>query len=261
MNIVDEWLKEAEGDTTESVSPEPAQLTHPDRLVSWIDILGMRQRIKKNSVEDSIEVMEALHSNVRANCDVLAMQGKLHYLQVGDGFTIVADLDCHDILCSILCNIQWEILVYSGMTVRGAIAAGPIGINENPSVIIGPAFIEAYQLESENAIFPRIILSDSINKHVPEMHRNFKYIESDSDQIQYLDFISFIVQDRGLNSKMIEEIFETEHVYAEMARQHKDALNNGNPNTGLLQKYGWLIDKFRAHKVDLLSKPIGSDLQ
>jgi hypothetical protein len=65
---------------------------------------------------------------------------------------------------AILGNISfvWSKFIHNGYTVRGAIDFGDIYWDE--SELIGPAFINAYRLESEAARVSRVIVSSNLNK-------------------------------------------------------------------------------------------------
>ncbi len=56
----------------------------------------------------------------------------------------------------------WTTFIHNGYTVRGAIDFGDIYWDENE--LIGPAFINAYRLESEVAKISRVVVSSSLNK-------------------------------------------------------------------------------------------------
>jgi hypothetical protein len=59
-------------------------------------------------------------------------------------------------------------LLRDGLLIRGAIAKGSLYLKG--SIMFGPAFLEAYGIESKIAIFPRIVMSR-------EVHQDFKRIE------------------------------------------------------------------------------------
>src|SRR5205807_662034 len=51
-------------------------------------------------------------------------------------------------------------LIWRGMLSRGAVVEGKV--LHTDKMIFGPALVEAYDLESKAALFPRIILGDSL---------------------------------------------------------------------------------------------------
>ncbi len=70
---------------------------------------------------------------------------------------------------AILGNISyiWSTFIHSGYTIRGAIDFGDIYWDE--SELIGPAFINAYRLESEVARISRVVVSSNLNKVLKDL--------------------------------------------------------------------------------------------
>jgi hypothetical protein len=75
---------------------------------------------------------------------------------------------------AVLANISyvWSTSIDNGYTVRGAIDFGDIYWNEGD--LIGPAFINAYQLEREAARNSRIIVSSNLNKVLKNLVSRYK---------------------------------------------------------------------------------------
>jgi hypothetical protein len=163
----------------------------------------------------------------------------LDYVQLNDAFIIVGELDCIDELCRILCEIQWKVLVEIKLPIRGALTAGKIAVSDDLKVIIGPAFINALKMETENAIFPRILFSDEIYKHIDKTEIKFSYLSEDADNLKYLDYIKYeyALEDdfRNFDNKL--KVFGVKKLIKEQYE------NNINHNINLAQKYGWIITK------------------
>ncbi len=70
---------------------------------------------------------------------------------------------------AILGNISyiWSTFIHNGYTIRGAIDFGDIYWDENE--LIGPAFINAYRLESEVAGISRVVVSSNLNKVLKDL--------------------------------------------------------------------------------------------
>jgi hypothetical protein len=72
-----------------------------------------------------------------------------------------------------------------GFLIRGGISRGKL--YHSSGVVFGPAMIEAYELESRTAIYPRIILAPSLARSLgPAVHR-------EDDGIASIDYISFML--------------------------------------------------------------------
>lgn len=102
-----------------------------------------------NTVSDSVTICFGFDENI----------------QVGD---LVLGLE------SVIGNIAyiWSTFIHEGYTIRGAIDFGEIYWDENE--LIGPAFINAYRLESAVAKTSRVIISSQLNKNIQNLMTNYK---------------------------------------------------------------------------------------
>ena len=71
-----------------------------------------------------------------------------------------------EVILSNLIHI-WTTFIHNGYTIRGAIDFGDIYWDENE--LIGPAFINAYRLESEVAKVSRVVVSSNLNKVLKDL--------------------------------------------------------------------------------------------
>lgn len=194
-----EWIEQFE-----KIEGPPQALprrAYKENLVAFIDVLGMTDLVqeKKYDAEKILTTMGEIHKYVVTECEKLASTYKIEYLQIGDGFVIVTGLRLINRICEILSTVQWRTLVYSQMLVRGALTAGEVIVDG--SSFIGPAIIQAYKLERENAIYPRIIYMNEIENYVPKKSVKFNYIAEDQDKIKYLDFIKYNFDTKQLSIK------------------------------------------------------------
>lgn len=231
---IEEWLDE------ESLSPaieESPQRRYSEKMVAWIDILGIRRKIKnvgKYDAEAIFLIMEELHATVIELCDKYVAKNEMHYMQIADGVLIVAELALAKELCDIIAEIQWRILVNQQMLARGAITKGPVSVSHTNIKIIGPAYVDVYEFESENAIYARVILTDNVITHLKTVGDSLPgYIVEDADEIYYIDYIEFIKNKFSLNSKKVLTILKDRKVLHFL----KDGVND--KNLKVRQKYGW----------------------
>jgi len=249
--LVDDWIEEAgKSKLPISIKKEPRQ--YEKRIVAWFDILGMRKKISKSkNAEEILSLMEKFHYYMKLYCDAFIEQGEINYVQISDGFIISAKLSLLNDLCKILCEIQWKILVYDLMLLRGAITVGKVSISDDLKIIIGPAFIEAFALESENAIFPRILCSSEIKKQIPKKYFDFKYIKKDSDHFLFLDFLSYEIEQKKYNTKILDNFLEKHGVKDLLKNEY---FKNIKDNIRLAQKYGWLIKRFEENDILIIQE-------
>lgn len=88
------------------------------------------------------------------------------------------------------------ILALNGWLVRGAVSLGLLYIDE--SVVFGPALVEAYDLESQQARDPRVMLSpvvtELVRRHLGHYANPYKspqngYIVTDTDGIAFINYL------------------------------------------------------------------------
>jgi len=243
-----EWIAEAESSKVVPTA-DIQKRSYNDRLVAWIDTLAMRNKMRdSDDAEEIFTIMSRLQNYVENACSELVVKEKLNYLQISDGFIIVADLDCVNELCEILCQIQWQVLFYSQMLLRGALTAGKVSMSDDSKLIIGPAFIEAFAMESENAIFPRILFANEIKDYVKKDDISFSYLKEDSDHFTYLDFLQYMIEKNQIRTKDLKHLVQTQGVQKLLVEGYS---GNILKRKNLAQKHGWLIARFAEHKIKL----------
>jgi hypothetical protein len=249
--LIDAWFKDRESFVIPA-KPEVSKREYEDKLLAWIDVLGMSKKIMESGsvnagAEDIITDIGKLKNCVENSCSNLRRENLLDYVQLNDGFVIVSELSCINELCEILCEIQWKILVELKLPVRGALTAGQIAVSNDPKVIIGPAFIAAHAMEEKIAIFPRILFSDEIYKVIDKSKLKFLYITDDADNLKYLDFLKYEFELEG-NLRNFDNKLKVFGI-KQLVKENYD--NNIFCDKILAQKYGWIINKLSAFKVNV----------
>lgn len=129
---------------------------------------------------------------------------------------------------------------YFGFIFRGAITKGDI-IHEN-DIVFGPAFIKAYQMESDVAIFPRIVIDNELIDDYCD--RNDKTIKNlvvqDEDMHFYLDIFA------GLHERF------QKHQSKEIRLKDINTIISAgldDPSTSVRHKYLWLKEKYNNFKL------------
>lgn len=124
------------------------------------------------------------------------------------------------------------ILIEHGFICRGGVGVGEL--YHKDTVVFGPAMVKAYELESEHAEFPRVIISNDdiikFNLSRPELD-----LKIDDDGFTYFDIFNFYYSESGQmmsTSQFIKD--KLEEIISE---------NIDNPDEGIRNKYIWLSDK------------------
>ena len=145
---------------------------------------------------------------------------------------------------------------------RGAVTIGDMfWPDSGKSITFGPALIEAYKLESEVAIYPRILVDKRLYQYIEEQtpdaypfaeknHELKGFLRKDSDGIYFLDLLNTrITRAKGEKLHKTDGNFSVQWNAAGSESKHSEILAqverviSGNTNSGnekVQQKYQWL---------------------
>lgn len=219
------------------------------RIVAFIDILGFQAYIKQseNNPDCAQRIKRVLNyiAYLKKDND----EGKLSLREIGKEVTVFSDSIVISYPYSLesslfylmidIVHIQLQ-LVAEGFLFRGGIAIGEL--HHKGNIVFGPAMIQAYKLEAEYAIYPRIVMTEETiaegvknkAKH-HSIEQELEYIlglvKKDIDGLYYIDFL-----------KQYQELDE-EHEYNICIDKIKalieDMLNTVS-DLKVRQKYEWL---------------------
>ncbi len=155
--------------------------------VCFLDILGFSQDILANwkavesnplekllAIKAALPVLDAEDEELPPESSVRSYVCRVN--TVSDSITIAFGLEPKLIigdmalgLEALVANIRevWRAAIERGYTLRGAIDFGDIYWDQNE--LIGPAFINAYRLESEVARVSRVVISSKLNKVLSDL--------------------------------------------------------------------------------------------
>ncbi len=145
--------------------------SYEDRFVAFIDILGFSEYVINNSENAELIISNVKNIYDKARFKVESIdEARLSITAFSDSIIlstsrhIIDEDDCISSLYDIIWCVKniFIFLLESGFLVRGAIVRGKLIHNEK--MLLGPALIEAYRLESRSAIFPRVIIQQSVAK-------------------------------------------------------------------------------------------------
>lgn len=185
---------ETDGYPVADAGPDsPKGVEYEERVVAFVDILGFKEIIRRSA--DDPELVRRIFSALDVRKDDWAT---MYAAEVGiqktpdafdDRFHSFSDF----IVMSVRNNIdEIGLLVYGifkvcrqllgqGFASRGGVAVGPLYHRDDtdgkakdsiaPSMVFGPAFIEAYQFESSHADGPRVILQNKVWRTIDDFCR------------------------------------------------------------------------------------------
>lgn len=125
-------------------------------------------------------------------------------------------------------------LISYQMLCRGAISYGKL-YHDN-EIVFGPALIEAYELESKVAIFPRIILSEEAFSKLDEESKKIFCLDFDNNK--YFDSFNSILKLDCWGDTPNDTFFSyLSDLRKTISKIPKDRVDTSN-------KYGWMKNKF-----------------
>jgi hypothetical protein len=233
---------------------------YEDRVVFFFDILGFRDLISKefeknpNNSEKIYEAFEFINKFYEDEIpDKYNPSKQITFFS--DSLVISFVYDEPDLIFSTICTIQILLvnLLLRGIVMRGGISVGKLLHNEK--YLFGPAFIDAYDIESKIAIYPRIICKDSIiilsqkgkplNSARQDLEIFTQIVRQDTDKFWYIDYIENI---ESLFNTGVEQIEYLTTAYNFI----KESLSQ-NPEGKVNEKYQWLRRKYNSVAKDILN--------
>jgi hypothetical protein len=266
-----------------TIDDEGDTVTYHERVTAFIDILGMREHVRDptNGGQAFVQKFVALvRAIIAGSCELPAEAPEgLAFPAIplsGWTRTDMRDLVTTSISDSIVislpglhgfqpltCGVIWPIyivmetvfwlqraLLQFGVLSRGAIAIGDL--HHSQDVVAGEALIQAYELESSLAIYPRVILAETmvdllLRADIPEAFlmrdRIASLLTQDFDGLYFVDYLGVslieVEADWPVRLKRIERIVEAQTTSATQPR--------------VLQKLGWLRS-YLAHASALAAR-------
>ena len=214
-----------------------------EKYVAFIDILGYKNKIDKCEENGDLKAVALL--NFIMNNNHIDAADELTTFVFSDCMYIVGD-ELEKVL-KLLAYISIQLLRASKIElpyykqteinlIRGAITKGNLIVNEKLNTLLGPAVNETYIMESQIAIYPRIIISDKIMNS-----KLNSYFKEDSDGIYFFDFLLFLQKSEA--EAMNEDEMNRYITFLEEYIENSD-------NLKINQKYKWFKKYLYTRKED-----------
>ena len=148
--------------------------TYHKALVSYIDLLGFAELIN-DSLTDPLEVAK-IAGLLTTMKEELSAGGRIHRDAKERVVKIFASFNFSDLIvrstripdeAEVSSIVDWELfylggkqldLAMDGVLVRGGMSLGDLFASKENSIVFGPALVDAYKLESQSAVYPRILI-------------------------------------------------------------------------------------------------------
>lgn len=183
-------------------------------IVAYIDILGVTNRIK-NKDKNKLQ-MNILHNLYKFSIEITkAIQIKenkdIRFKIFSDNIIIAKKISenkrqrVKDIRSLLMCAGHFQELAASssvGWMLRGGITIGQLFIDD--IMVWGDALVKAYYLEDKVAIYPRIVIDNSIVQELKSEKVLKEYLRKDTDNLYFLNFLN----DCHFCGELLKEGFE-----------------------------------------------------
>lgn len=250
-----------------NISLGQEKLEYSERVVFFIDILGFKSFVGggKNS-NDAIDVLyekDLNNAETRSCFDIYEILKKLQdyflhefkkttslqFSQFSD--SIVVSYETADVhapkfqylnLFSFNLKIA-DLIIHHGVLLRGAVSVGELYHEDN--LIFGPAFIDAYNLESRIAKYPRIIFSEKLyeGKTADEyLETNDLHLLCSKDSCDDRIYIDYFKKNLGVVNNIYDEGEYIKKLHDIIQKELQKATDKQDSN--LIKKYEWAKERF-----------------
>lgn len=225
-------------------------------IVTFIDILGFSKLVNTASSKRIGEILDSL--SVATTPDLLEKKTfQLSSFIFSDSVVQIVPINsrvnkrfCDGILFHqivSLAHAQIE-LTSKEILIRGAVTVGDIYCNKSKNQIFGPALIESHSLESNGALYPRIIVDEKLlkefrhNKLLRNKDNTFDQDKSElnslitkgEDGSYFIDYLKIAVNDLDPETELLGYLIK-----------HKQMIDKGlasSTSFNILRKYQWLSE-------------------
>ena len=245
-----------------------------DRIVAFIDILGFKQQTEDLQEKSLLDILSPLYFAEVSNYKQKEMYQdiglvKFHTTEVtffSDSIVISCDTKHISDLIMHVKKLSESFIEY-GLFLRGGIAHGKLYHNDR--IVFGPALNESYLLESNIAVYPRILISDTVHsliksttetavgaeeynnlRNIYKLDEDLKTINNisrDDDGFYYINpfplSVTLSSHIRSLGITSLDDFIN----YLKTTIEKN--LQKHMSNKKIFSKYFWLATKFNKHYI------------
>jgi hypothetical protein len=169
---------------------DPFELAYENRLVAFLDVLGFSRMVLDRRDEDVEFIVNLIPDMLRTHKGNV-LRDDLQVTSISDSIIISVRAESDEILrdlfniCVIVGRVQHE-LALNGYYMRGGISVGKLVHDFKRNLVVGPAYIQAYLLESEKSIVPRVVIGEEVvDFYGKDWERMKEILNSEFNQYYY----------------------------------------------------------------------------
>jgi len=243
-------------------------------IITFFDILGFKEIVKTNDRDRITEILDFLgyiatddvEPDSNYSPQVVTFSDSVIRTQRIDNQRYRMGLLFQELLSILWAQME---LSYRGILIRGAMTIGEVASSTNR--IFGPGFVEAYELESQIAEYPRVIVSSKALRmldkstmliaqhHSRQVEKSYvkNLLRLDTDGVWFIDYLL----------KCQSEVDDPAY-YVDLLLKHKGLvtknLKSGSIPPSDIHKYTWLA-QYHNSTIDQLSdegrEPYGTTMK
>jgi len=243
----DKWIEEPD---VAEVIEDDSQLAYEKKFVAFLDLLGITNEIRSKvngSENEIISKMSKIKNIVEIEINATPMSDKMNMLYISDSFIFVCEPDALAFFLQVLSNIQMRILVECKTMLRGALEYGDVIVQDGGKQIIGPAYIDAYLKQEHDAIFPRIIIGNSVLEIIHSQIAEYNKIIISQDRETSLDYIDVYMTLENKSKGDITTRLRREGIFDYLCSEYKN--HHKDSSSSIRAKYAWTINYLKEKGV------------
>ena len=245
-------------------------------VVSFIDILGFKEVVEQRSADEVYQIMQLFkrHSDPEEekirSMDEARMTSRAWAQSVSDAIVRVRTADTQyrdgafvrELLD--LVHIQIE-LVNRGVLVRAGTTVGKVCVGiDGEHTFFGLGINRAYEIESKEAIFPRIVIDDA----ALALHTSDESLRSEDNSLEdELKIVNALVAEGEDGTRFIDYLaavdeFDHPALYLEFLQRHAELIRKGRAEGGDVRKrrkFEWLARYHNARVRPMMAATLQSE--
>lgn len=227
---------------------------YQNRYVAFLDILGFKQIVEQSAKNESIlRDLISITTEIEIESEKLngkeGALGRVDIIQFSDSIILSCNQDALSFskLLHFIDVVTVKLLLY-GVLLRGGVSVG--NLYHHGAVAFGPAFIQAYVLETTAAKFPRVVISSSVfaslqtlaaEKEIAKNILSTWFVRDGSGVVFINPFTSI---EHHLKSEDEDDKAHGRELCLEIKRRVEGAIAHVTDQPDVFAKYQWFSERF-----------------